>query len=43
MDFQTYVKDSLLRYDLAPKTDMDLTGERYKSMSRYNRFLERIK
>ncbi|XP_032669325.1 protein RRNAD1-like [Odontomachus brunneus] len=26
MDFQTYVKDSLLRYDLAPRTDMDLTG-----------------
>ncbi|EFN77509.1 methyltransferase-like protein 25 [Harpegnathos saltator] len=27
MDFQTYVKDSLLRYDLMPKSDMDLTGD----------------
>ncbi|XP_014472505.1 PREDICTED: protein RRNAD1-like [Dinoponera quadriceps] len=27
MDFQTYVKDSLLRYDLAPRTDISVTGD----------------
>lgn len=40
-DFQTYVKDSLLRYDLTPKTSVNFTGESQAAfIMRYSRFLE---